>query len=209
MSSLAVLASGQQWEDRGREKKTLCCVFHKRLCFMGNSQSVLSLWTWIVVYMRYRKNYNQLTIDSWDVNGQCHGLAWWWGGGWAGVGGWSLVGRGLVSGFEPIKKKSARQLSGCRKAHLVGFHGPRLLSPAFPGATRKTQASAGLPVTHSHAWTHTHIHIHAEAHRYTLPLSFLPDYKRIILTHSMHSQTCNIMWEHWTVQKITITSAYI
>lgn len=63
---------------------------------------------------------------------------------------------GLVSGLEPIKKKSARQLSGCRKAHLAGFHKPRLLSPAFPGATRKTQASASLPVTHTHAWTHTH-----------------------------------------------------
>ena len=72
---------------------------------------------------------------------------WWWRGGY-GV---------PVSGLEPIKKKSAQWLSGCRKAHLVGFHGPRLLSPAFPGATRKTQASAGLPLTHTHAWTHTHI----------------------------------------------------
>lgn len=80
-----------------------------------------------------------------------------WGVGW-------LVGEegrgcgGLVSGFEPIKKKSARQLSGCRKAHLVGFHGPRLLSPAFPGATRKTQASAGLPVTHTLMHGHTRTH---------------------------------------------------
>lgn len=73
--------------------------------------------------------------------------------------GWGGGGGVVVSGLEPIKKKSARQLSGCRKAHLVGFHGPRLLSPAFPGATRKTQASAGLPVTHTHAWTHAHVHI--------------------------------------------------
>lgn len=69
------------------------------------------------------------------------------------VGAWLEV--EVVSGLEFIKKKSAHQLSGCRKAHLVGFHGPRLLSPAFPGATHKTQASAGLLVTHTHAWAHT------------------------------------------------------
>lgn len=114
-------------------------------------------------------------------------------------------GGGLVSGLEPIKKKSARQLSGCKKAHLVGFHGPRLLSPAFPGATRKTQASASLPVTHTHAWTHTRTYIRGNTHTHTL----MPDYNRIILSCSMHSQTYSIMWKRWTVQKITIISAYI
>jgi len=113
--------------------------------------------------------------------------------------------RGWVSGLESIKKKSARQLSGCRKAHLVGFHGPRLLSPAFPGATRKTQASAGLQVAHTHARTYTLIY--TETH--TFFLSFMPDYNRIILTRFMHFQTYTIIWERWTVQKITIISAYI
>lgn len=102
------------------------------------------------------------------------------GGGGCGVG---------VSGLESIKKKSARQLSGCRKAHLVCFHRPRLLSPAFPGATCKTQVSASLLVTHTHAWTHTCLY--TETH--TFFLSFMPDYNRIVLTRAVHSQTYTII----------------
>lgn len=115
---------------------------------------------------------------------------------------------GWCQGLSLSKRNQLASSLGAERHISSAFTGQDCFHLHSPGRRAKRRPQ---PACQSHTLMHghTHIHIHAETHRYTFPLSFLPDYNRIILTRSMHSQTCSIMWERWTVQKITIISAYI
>lgn len=100
-----------------------------------------------------REANNSLMATCRSGSAGCRGCGW--GGGEGGGEGAGGGGGGLgCRGFEPIKKKSALRLSGCRKAHLVGFSAgaPRLLSPAFPrGDTQKRRPQPACQSRGSHA----------------------------------------------------------
>lgn len=68
-------------------------------------------------------------------------------------GGWSA---GWCQSLSLSKRNQLTSSLGAERHISAAFTEPRLLSPAFPGATRKTQVSAGLPVTYTHVWTYTH-----------------------------------------------------
>lgn len=113
------------------------------------------------------------------------GVGWGWGVAVWLEGGW-------CQGLSLSKRNQLASSLGAEKHISSAFMGQDCFHLHSPGRRAKRRPQ---PACQSHALMHghTHIHIHAEIHRFTLPLSFLPDYNRIILTHSMYSQTCNIM----------------
>lgn len=124
------------------------------------------------------------------MNNRWCGFASWW----RGCQRWRLGSR-LVSALEPIKKESAHRLAGCRKAHLAAFHGTKIAFTCIPwGDAQNTGLSQ--PASHIRSCMDTHIAI-------------MLDYNKIVWSRCMHSQTCSILWQHLTVEKITIISAYI
>lgn len=129
-------------------KITLCQV-RKNICRKWTS------WRWIAAM--WTAGVVALLDDEGVVRGGGLGAAW-------------------CQSLSLSKRNQLTSSLGAERHISLAFTEPRLLSPAFPGATRKTQVSAGLPVTYAHVWTHTHVDI-------------IFDYNKIALSHRVHSQT--------------------